>query len=126
MGIILSLLDSGVGGGTDGRNSDRLRLYVNGESTPLSFGTYSGWGTLITGNIRDLNNQGQTHQINTRLDRTTKIHLIFVSTIILMDYNLDLNTLVLLTHLQEHGDLRSLLQRELLTIMVLFGVVVLL
>ena len=63
---IVLALDSSVGGGTDGRNSDRLRLYVNGESTPLTFGTFSGWGTLITGNIRDLNNQGQTHQINSR------------------------------------------------------------
>ena len=63
---IVLALDSGVGGGTDGRNSDRLRLYVNGESTPLTFGTFGGWGTLITGNISDLNNQGQTHQINSR------------------------------------------------------------
>ena len=63
---IVLALDSSVGGGTDGRNSDRLRLYVNGVSTPLTFGTFSGWGTLITGNIRDLNNEGQTHQINSR------------------------------------------------------------
>ena len=72
---IVLALDSGVGGGTDGRNSDRLRLYVNGESTTL-FGTYSGWGTLITGNIRDLNNQGQTHVINTRPGSNCQIHLI--------------------------------------------------
>ena len=44
-------------------NSDRLKLWVNGEESPLDYTAY--WGGLITGNIKDVNTTIQ-HEIGAR------------------------------------------------------------
>ena len=53
-------LDSSSGS----RNVDRFKVYVNGEQQPITFATY-GSG-LITGDVKHVNTNGQTFQINSR------------------------------------------------------------
>ena len=57
--IVLSI-DSSAGTS----NADRVKLYVNGAQQTFTFTTY-GTGT-ITGDIKHLNESGQTFQINSR------------------------------------------------------------
>ena len=53
---------------SSGNNSDGFKVYVNGEQQPITFTTY-GTGS-ITGNVKHVNTNGQTFQINSRPGQT--------------------------------------------------------
>jgi len=57
---IVAVLDSSTGT----TNADRFKFYVNGVQQTIVFDVY--WGGLITGNVKHVNENGQTFQINSR------------------------------------------------------------
>jgi len=57
---VVATVDSSAGT----TNADRFKIWVNGVQQTIDFTTY--WAGLIDGNIKHLNESGQTHQINSR------------------------------------------------------------
>ena len=57
---VVATLDSSAGT----TNADRFKIYVNGVQQTIDFTTY--WAHLITGNVKHLNENGQTFQMNSR------------------------------------------------------------